>query len=173
MWLRTAVVRPGGLRPGAAAGATQHPRCARPRRRRCERSSHGARRVGLPVGPAFALRHPSLRGRVLRAVRCCAHSFAGCGAPRAVAAARLASLAPRRVRLRLTPSPRSRRRANRPLHSPSLRAWRRRESAAVLPLQPPCPFPRRPPLASGIEWLAVARACQARALAGHGRFFRL
>jgi len=35
-----------------------------------------ARRVWLPFGPARAVRHPSCRGRVLRAVRVCAHPFA-------------------------------------------------------------------------------------------------
>jgi len=37
-------------------------------RHRCERSSHGARSVRLPFGPASALRHPSRRERVLRAM---------------------------------------------------------------------------------------------------------
>ena len=55
-------------------------------------------------------------------------------------AARLASLAPRRVRLRLSPSPCSRRRASPPAPFwPSHRARRRCESAAVPPLPPPFP----------------------------------
>ncbi len=83
---------------------------------------------------------------------------------------RLASLAPRRVRLRLTPSPRSRRRANLPLHLPSHRAQRRSDSAVILPLLPPCPFhvaSRSPPAS---EWLAMlapvsSKGARRRALA--------
>jgi hypothetical protein len=77
-------IEPGGVPPGAAAGATQRPRCARPGRHRCKRSSHGARRVGLPFGPASALRPPSCRKGVLRAGRVCAHAVRGCGAPRVI-----------------------------------------------------------------------------------------
>ena len=159
-------IGPGGVPPGAAAGATQRPRCARPGRHRCERSSHGARRVGLPFGPAPTLRPPSCRKGVLRAGRVCARPLA-CVALRAKSPRpRLASLAPRRVRLRLTPSPCSRRRANRPLQLPSHRAQRRRESATVLPLQPPCPFHvarRSPPASKGSRG---SRPYRARALSG-------
>ena len=155
MCLRAAVVEPGGLRPGAAAGATQRPRCARPGRHRCERSSHGARRVGLPFGPAHATsavlpRVRSAGGACLRSRRSRVWRSA-----RSPPQPRLAPLAPRRVRLRLTPSPRSRRRAILPLHSPSPRAWRRAESAAILPLHPPCPrhvARRSPPAWNGSRY---------------------
>ena len=77
----------------ARASAAASPRwpCAIPPPLLC--SSHGARSVGLPFGPARALRSPSRRERVLRAMSCCAHAVRELGAPRIVAASRLASLA--------------------------------------------------------------------------------
>jgi len=100
-------------------------------------------------------RHPpSCRKGVLRVGRGFRAPACVRGAPREVAASppRSARTAPRRVRLRLTPSPRSRRRANLPLHLPSHRAQRRSDSATILPLLPPYPFHvahRAPPAWNG------------------------
>ena len=132
-------IEPGGVPPGAAAGATQRPRCARPGRHRCERSSHGARRVGLPFGPAHATSAVLPQGRSTGGACLRSRRSRVWRSARKPPQPRLAPLAPRRVRLRLAPSPRSRRRAILPLHSPSPRAQRRSDSAAILPLHPPCP----------------------------------
>jgi hypothetical protein len=147
-------IEPGGVPPGAAAGATQRPRCARPRRHRCERSSHGARRVGLPFGPAPATsailpqgRSPG--GRLFRAPACVR------GAPRAVAASppRFARTAPRPASANASASLTPPREPPAPFAFPSRAAafqfCRRPATPAALP------FPRRRPLASGVEWLAM------------------
>ncbi len=133
-------IGPGGVPPGAAAGATQRLRCAHPRRHRCERSSHGARRVGLPFGPAPALRPPSCRKGVLRAGWGFRAPACVLGAPREVAASppRFARTTPRPASANafasLTP----------PREPPAPfafhRAQQRSDSAPVLPLLPPCPF---------------------------------
>jgi hypothetical protein len=113
--------------------------------------------------PRRASRRAALRASARDIRRPAARAFSGWGGvfarPLACLALRaksprprLASLAPRRVRLRLTPSPRSRRRANLPLLSPTLRAQRRSDSATILPLLPPCPFRvarRAPPASNG------------------------
>jgi len=100
-------------------------------------SSHGSLRAWLPFGPARE--RPPSRPRVVLRCAVSARPLAECGAPRAVAASRLASLARTASGYGYafaSLSPRAK-----PSHSnlPSLRAWRRRESAAIVPLPPPCP----------------------------------
>jgi hypothetical protein len=148
-------IEPGGVPPGAAAGATQRLRCAHPRRHRCERSSHGARRVGLPFGPAPALRPPPCRKGVLRAVRGLRAPACELRAPRLVAASppRFARTPPRPASANAFASLTPPREPPAPFAFPSraaaLRFCRRPATPAALPL------PRRPPCASGVEWLAV------------------
>ncbi len=110
--LRTSLGRASG--PGSRRRNTAgRIRAARLPRTADERSSHGALRIGLPFGPAYALRPPSRRARspfgaCMRSLRSQAWRSARCRRvpPRYAR--------PRRVRLRLTPSPRSRRRAKPP-----------------------------------------------------------
>ena len=156
-------IEPGGVPPGAAAGATQRPRCARPGRHRCERSSHGARRVGLPFGPATSLHPPSCRKGVLRAGRVCARPLAGVALRARSPRPRLASLAPRRVRLRLAPSPRSRRRA-------TSRSFCLPIARSGVPFPPPsCHSIRLAPSASPAARLrrGMARGARAHVEQGH------
>ena len=149
-------IEPGGVPPGAAAGATQRPRCARPGRHRCERSSHGARSVGLPFGPAPATsavlpqgRSPG--GRCFRAPAC-VH-----GAPRAVAASppRFARTAPRPASASAFASLTPPREPPAPFAFPSraaaFRFCRHPATPAALPR------PRRPPRASGVSASAIPR----------------
>jgi hypothetical protein len=132
-------IEPGGVPPGAAAGATQRPRCARPGRHRCERSSHGARRVGLPFGPAHATSAvlPQVRsagGACLRSRRSPVwRSARKPPRPPSLRSHRATSGFGQRLRLALAAA------RNLPLHLPSHRAQRRSDSAAILPLHPPCP----------------------------------
>jgi len=132
-------IEPSGVPPGAAAGATQRPRCARPGRHRCKRSSHGARRVGLPFGPAPATsavlpqgRSPG--GRGFRAPACVL------GAPREVAASppRFARTAPRPASANAFASLTPPREPPAPFAFPSraaaLRFCRRPATPAALPL---------------------------------------
>ena len=85
---------------------------------------------GCPSGQrALFVTRPATR--VLRTVRFPARpSQASRSAPCRRGPPRFAR--PRRARLRLTPSPRSRRRPACPLHLPSLRAWRRSDSASIV-----------------------------------------
>jgi len=146
----------------ARASATASPRWPCASRAPLLGSSHARVRVRLPFGPARAIRHPSCRGRVLRAGRICAHPFASVALRAWSPQPHLAALAPRRVRLRLTPSPCSRRRAKppTPFAFPSRAAALQICSHRAAPAALPCP--RRPPCASGVEWLALLAAVSSK-----------
>ena len=124
----------------ARASASASPRAGRAQAApRCWAAPTRAERVAaLRASVGVRARHPAASAFCERCVFALT-PFAGVALRAKSAAARLAPLAPRRVRLRLTPAPRSRRRAIPPLHLPSHRAQRRSDSTAILPLQPPCP----------------------------------
>lgn len=171
--LRTASMGPGRLRRAAAAGATQRrslrspltslacspgspapPRPSTARRARQPLPRRAQRRAALRA--SARIRHPSRRG-----VRSAIVAFLRAMSPRP----HLANARPRHVRLRLTPPPRSRRRAK-PSRS-NLAVPCRRGSGASSP--PPCRSRHHSPPTSPAARLRREMARDARARMEQGR----